>query len=75
MSLMLRNFEYLAGGNAGGEYIGANLSSRLSNPIYLRDVLGIESYANNSDALTGGLSVGDLYYNTTSTSYVIVQAP
>ena len=75
MSLMLRNFEYLAGGSAGGQYNGADLTARIGNPIYLRTVLGIEEYANNDDALFGGLSVGDLYYNTTSSSYVLVQAP
>jgi len=72
MSLMLRNFEYLAGGAAGGQYQGSDLSSKLTGTA-LRAALGIGEYTDDSAATSGGLSVGDLYYNTTSISYVLVQ--
>jgi len=37
----------------------------------LRTLLGIDEYADDTAAGTGGLSSGELYYNTTSSSYVL----
>ena len=37
----------------------------------LRAILGIEEYADDAAAGTGGLASGELYYNTTSSSYVL----
>lgn len=70
MSLMLRNFEYLAGGAAGGQYPGADLSSKLTASA-LRTALGIGSYANDTAAGSAGLTTGQLYFNTTSNKYVL----
>lgn len=70
MSLMLRNFEYLAGGSAGGQYPGADLSSKLTASA-LRTALGIGSYASDAAAGTGGVSTGELYYNTADSAYVL----
>ena len=37
----------------------------------IRTLLGIDEYADDTAAGTGGLSSGELYYNTTSSSYVL----
>jgi len=70
MSLMLRNFEYLAGGAANGNYPGADLSAKLTGTA-LRAALGIGEYASDAAAGTGGVSTGELYYNTADTAYVL----
>lgn len=80
MSLMLRNFEYLAGGTANGQYPGDDLNARIADAIEaaidapaLRLALGIGSYADDAAATTAGLAAGEMYYNTTSDTYVLVQ--
>jgi len=70
MSLMLRNFEYLAGGAANGQYPGADLSSKLTATA-LRATLGIGEYVDDAAAGVGGVSSGALYYNTTASEYVL----
>lgn len=70
MSLMLRNFEYLAGGTAGGNYPGTDLSSKLTATV-LRATLGIGEYADDAAAGVGGVASGELFYNTTATAYVL----
>lgn len=70
MSLMLRNFEYLAGGTANGQYPGADLSSKLT-ATSLRAALGISEYASDAAAGTGGVATGELYFNTTDSAYVL----
>ena len=70
MSLMLRNFEYLAGGTAGGQYPGADLSAKLTGAD-LRTALGIGAYVDDAAAGVGGVSSGALYYNTTASEYVL----
>ena len=37
----------------------------------VRELLGIEEYADNSAATAGGLSAGDLYFNITNSKYVL----
>jgi hypothetical protein len=74
MSLMLRNFEYLAGGAANGQYPSANLEANITaatTGTALRTALGIGSYASDAAAGTGGVTTGELYYNTTDTAYVL----
>jgi hypothetical protein len=78
MSMMLRNFQYLSGGTANGQYPSGDLEANIAaatTGTALRAALGIEEYATNAAALTGGLSAGDLYFNTGSSTYVLVQAP
>ena len=70
MSLMLRNLEYLAGGTAGGQYPGADLSAKLTGAA-LRTALGIGAYVDDAAAGVGGVSSGALYYNTTDSEYVL----
>lgn len=70
MSLMLRNFEYLAGGAANGQYPGADLSSKLTATA-LRATLGIGEYVDDAAAGVGGVSSGALYYNTAASEYVL----
>jgi hypothetical protein len=70
MSLMLRNFEYLAGGAANGQYPGTDLSYKFT-AASLRTALGIGSYATDAAAGTGGVAAGELYYNTTDSAYVL----
>lgn len=74
MSLMLRNFEYLAGGTANGQYPSANLEANIAaatTGAALRTALGIGSYASDAAAGTGGVATGELYYNTTDSAYVL----
>ena len=70
MSLMLRNYEYLAGGTAGGQYPGADLSAKLTGTA-LRTALGIGEYIDDAAAGVGGVASGELFYNTTATAYVL----
>lgn len=74
MSLMLRNFEYLAGGTANGQYPSADLEANIAaatTGTALRAALGIGSYASDAAAGTGGVATGELYYNTTDSAYVL----
>lgn len=74
MSLMLRNFEYLAGGTANGTYPSADLEANIAaatTGAALRTALGIGSYATDGAAGTAGLTTGQLYFNTTSNKYVL----
>jgi hypothetical protein len=74
MSLMLRNFEYLAGGTAGGQYPSADLEANIAaatTGTALRTALGIGEYVDDAAAGTGGLSAGEMYYNTTAEAYVL----
>jgi hypothetical protein len=74
MSLMLRNFEYLAGGTAGGQYPGADLNAKITaatTGTALRTALGIGEYVDDAAAGVGGVSSGALYYNTTASEYVL----
>jgi len=69
MSLMLRNFEFLAGGN-NGQYPSTDLSAKF-DAANLRTQLGIGSYASDAAAGAGGVTTGELYYNTTDSAYVL----
>ncbi len=60
----------LAGGTAGGQYTGADLSAKLTGTA-LRAALGIGEYASDAAAGTGGVSTGELYYNTADSAYVL----
>jgi hypothetical protein len=74
MSLMLRNFEYLAGGTAGGQYPSADLEANIAaatTGAALRTALGIGAYVDDAAAGVGGVSSGALYYNTTDSEYVL----
>lgn len=78
MSLMLRNFEYLAGGTAGGQYPSADLEANIAAAVSaattaaaLRTALGIGEYVDDAAAGVGGVSSGALYYNTTASEYVL----
>ena len=51
-------------------FVQSNLTATL-----LRTALGISEYATNAAAITGGLSTGEMYYNTTATAYVLVESP
>ena len=74
MSLMLRNFEYLAGGTAGGQYPSADLEANIAaatTGTALRTALGIGEYVDDAAAGAGGVASGELFYNTTATAYVL----
>ena len=74
MSLMLRNFEYLAGGTAAGQYPSADLEANIAaatTATALRAALGIGEYADDAAAGVGGVAAGELFYNTTATAYVL----
>ena len=74
MSLMLRNFEYLAGGTAGGQYPSADLEANIAaatTGTALRTALGIGEYVDDAAAGVGGVASGELFYNTTATAYVL----
>jgi hypothetical protein len=74
MSLMLRNFEYLAGGTAGGQYPSADLEANIAaatTGTALRTALGIGEYVDDAAAGAGGVSSGALYYNTTDSEYIL----
>lgn len=74
MSLMLRNFEYLAGGTAGGQYPSADLEANIAaatTGTALRAALGIGEYVDDAAAGVGGVASGELFYNTTATAYVL----
>ena len=74
MSLMLRNFEYLAGGTAGGQYPSADLEANIAaatTGTALRTALGIGEYDDDAAAGVGGVASGELFYNKTATAYVL----
>ena len=48
-------------------FVQSNLTASL-----LRSALGIPEYANNGGANSGGLSTGDVYFNTTTNTYTTV---
>lgn len=48
-------------------FVQSNLTASL-----LRSALGIPEYANNGGANSGGLSSGDVYFNTTTNTYTTV---
>lgn len=59
---------------AGFEYTIENTggtSTVITAADSIRTLLGIDEYADDTAAGTGGLSSGELYYNTTSSSYVL----
>jgi hypothetical protein len=62
-----------ATGGTDGQLLAldSNLNLEWVNGGSLRTLLGIDEYATDSAAGTGGLSSGELYYNTTSSSYVL----
>ena len=71
---MLRNFEYLAGGTAGGQYPGVDLNAKITaatTGAALRTALGIGEYVDDAAAGVGGVAAGELFYNTTATAYVL----
>ena len=54
-----------------GQVIAWNNTSSLWKAASPRTLLGIGEYADDTAAGTGGLTSGELYYNTTSSSYVL----
>lgn len=59
---------------ANGDILQYNSTDSKFKPAQaagVRSLLGIEEYATDAAAGTGGLSSGELYYNTTSSSYVL----
>lgn len=56
---------------SNGEILKYDTASSKFKPTGVRALLGIDEYANDTAAGTGGLSSGELYYNTTSSSYVL----
>lgn len=63
-------FRLLSSGDSGTwEPTTSNITIPAADSI--RTLLGIDEYADDTAAGTGGLSSGDLYYNTTSSSYVL----
>jgi hypothetical protein len=59
---------------ANNQYLGYNsTTSKWENKTAtnMRTLLGIGSYTNDAAAGTGGVTSGSLYYNTTSSSYVL----
>ena len=53
------------------QYVSADSKFKPAQAAGVRSLLGIDEYADDTAAGTGGLSSGELYYNTTSSSYVL----
>jgi hypothetical protein len=53
------------------QYVSADSKFKPVQGTGLRSVLGINEYVDDAAAGTGGLTTGELYYNTTSSSYVL----
>ena len=53
------------------QYVSADSKFKPAQASGVRSLLGIGEYADDTAAGTGGLSSGELYYNTTSSSYVL----
>ena len=53
------------------QYVSADSKFKPAQAAGVRSLLGIEEYVDDAAAGTGGLSSGELYYNTTSSSYVL----
>ena len=53
------------------QYVSADSKFKPAQAAGVRSLLGIEEYVDDTAAGTGGLSSGELYYNTTSSSYVL----
>ena len=53
------------------QYVSADSKFKPAQAAGVRTLLGIDEYADDTAAGTGGLSSGELYYNTTSSSYVL----
>ena len=53
------------------QYVSADSKFKPTQGTGLRSALGIGEYVDDAAAGTGGLTTGELYYNTTSSSYVL----
>jgi len=53
------------------QYVSADSKFKPVQGTGLRSALGIGEYVDDAAAGTGGLTTGELYYNTTSSSYVL----
>lgn len=53
------------------QYVSADSKFKPVQGAGLRSALGIGEYVDDAAAGTGGLTTGELYYNTTSSSYVL----
>jgi hypothetical protein len=53
------------------QYVSADSKFKPVQGTGLRSALGIDEYVDDAAAGTGGLTTGELYYNTTSSSYVL----